>query len=700
MRLEHAYSRPFPDADVLAIDIETDGLDYRDNSIICIAVSDGTEGVVYDLRWNPRRPYEEPPLFHRDTVAHWLNHHIFDRKVVLHNAQFDLAFLREQYGCDFPACVWDTMLAEQVLVAGIEDDNGMQISSSLKAVALRRLNIDLDKTEQLSFRREGVLTDSQVAYALHDVVFLPLIVEQQRKELAQQHLGDVIRIEHAALPAFTDMSRTGVLINKDHLLPLLAKTEERRDEVRKSLEETLTPHVLWKRIAKYDELQGELDEWTARYDAAVALFERNWSIWACRGDDLDAPNMAEWEANKWLDLTIDKKDGKPKGQKRYVKYRLKEWRASPENRRPSRPHLDETPINLNSQQQVLAAFSSLGVQLPDLQNKTVQAFLVEAQPAIRDEILQPFLKYRKDEKLLTSFGPTLLEKISSDGRLRGSFRQIGTATGRPTCSSPNLLQIPADDKRLDPFWHFRRAFSASPDRWMVVCDYSQMELRILAQLSGDPVMRKAFIDGLDLHTYTASLMFGVPFDKVTDKQRKTSKTLNFGIVYGMGPAKLQYTLAAEGVYMTLAEAKEILDRWAQTYPGAAKWLQRQQTLALSQGYTATPLGRRRRFNVKPGMSYGDKGAIQRRGANHVIQGSNADLTKLAMGMIYERLNGRGTIVLQVYDEIVTEVDREVAPLALGLVVEAMETAASTVLTDVPVAVDGVITNSWSELDVV
>lgn len=998
VHLTTTLSRPFPEASVLSLDLETTGLSSRDDSIVTIAVSDGRDAVVYDVRGKEM-----------GGVGKWVESCIFDRRLIAHNAAFDLSFLRQKYGVPYPQHVFDTMLAESLITAGYDDQQ-----VNLKDTAKRWLNLELDKSLQTSFTLEGELTDEQLDYATYDVIPLIELARLQQARIKEEGLGRVWEIERRALPVFAEMVRKGVKVDLDLLRPLLAEATERRDALLEDLQTKLTPHVMWLRINKRDEVQEELDLWKERYDAEVARLEEDWVNLLGAGKAGLANNlMMRWFEHKWTDETVDKSDSKIKGQKRYVKAHVKEWRTTPVGKRPLAPKLDESPINLNSPQQVLYALEKLGVTLPDLQGKTVQAALVDIAPDVRDEIIVPLLKYKKDEKLITSFGERLIAKIDVDGRVHGSFRQIGTSTGRPSCiaegalvdaprdllryprgipiekvevgqhvysfdgegvprtkkvlavlqqgvkpvlklvwrasgnksyvgelkatpdhlvrlldgpykrldelqpgdkltflsrvigsegyarlgwgtderpdehfhlmgtaeghethhineqkldnridnllvvhwmehhrihgngyvydpkpspyspdelndilsdgikraletyghdfvtwkrwaaeaaisipdlrikkcpvtadalvemlkdrsansiateldvsiktvqrwarnwdiqvrdgrrkrevdlpvnhsvvavvdegetlptydltiedtpnfvvnevcvhncSDPNLLQMPSDDKKAPPEKRFRRVFRADDGKLMIVADYSQMELRILAQMSRDPRMREAFSEGFDLHTYTASLMFGVAFDAVTDKQRKTAKTLNFGICYGMGPNKLRATLAAEAIYYTPLEARKALDDWKRSYPDAAAWLIKQQSLALQQGWTATPLGRRRHFHLEHLKDEGERGMVKRRGANHVIQGANADVTKLAMVLIHENLNGRGNIVLNVYDEIVTEVDEEIAPLALDLVRESMVMAAQSVLVDVPVTVDAVISHSWSEAD--
>ena len=705
-RVSTSRNRPFPDAATLSLDVETTGLSPHTDDIVCIAVSDGVDGIVFDVRppaIEPGGTYD--PL----AIGNWLTNDIFDRSLILHNASFDLAFLRQKYGVDFPANVFDTMLAEQLLTAGYlkeeeddADDEGNKhtasLSCSLKATAERRLGLTFDKTLQTSFTIDGAISREQADYALSDVIPLHAIANRQQQKLTAEKLDIVWDIERRAQPVFAEMTRVGIAVDLNLLVPLLEANRAQRDALLADLQAKLSPHVLWQRIAKRDATQSKLDQWNDAYAAQTAQLDAVWTKFAGALSP-DQPGLQpprDWIEHNWHDRTIDTKDGKPKGQKRYVRAQLKDWRVT--HQRPVSPKLDESPINLNSPPQVLAACRGLGIELPNLQTKTIQAALADANPQIRDDILVPLLAYKKAEKLDSAFGDTLIARVSDDGRLRAQVRQIGSATGRPAMSKPNLLQIPADDKRLPLDKSMRRVFRAGEGKRMIVADYSQMELRIIAQASGDRNMRGAFERGLDLHTYTASLMFGAERDNVTDKQRKVGKTISFGIAYGMGPNKLRYTLAADGIFYSAFEARDALQRWRNAYPQAARWIQKQGEHALAFGYTATPLGRRRRFDPSAAADEGARGAIRRQGANHCIQGANADITKLAMTLIHESLSGRGTILLNVYDEIVTEVDEEVADAALHLVRDAMTAAARVILTDVPVAVDAVISRSWSEHD--
>jgi DNA polymerase-1 len=257
-----------------------------------------------------------------------------------------------------------------------------------------------------------------------------------------------------------------------------------------------------------------------------------------------------------------------------------------------------------------------------------------------------------------------------------------------------MLQIPSKKNNAT----FRKAFIPRDGNLFIVADYSQIELRIMAELSGDEAMLHAFKEKLDLHTYTASLMFKTPLGEVTDRQRSTAKTVNFGILYGMGPKKLRETLINDGIDMSMDEAVESVKQWKKSYLRAAGQIVNWQMSVLQLGYTATPFGRKRFFDITTEDKY-ERFGIQRAGANHVIQGTSADITKLAMLLIHSSLEGLpGVIVLQVYDEIVVEVPEYLAEWAKDMVQSCMHVAAEEVLNTVPCQVDAVISRSWSEED--
>ena len=345
-------------------------------------------------------------------------------------------------------------------------------------------------------------------------------------------------------------------------------------------------------------------------------------------------------------------------------------------------------VNLNSPKQVMEAFQMVGIDLPS----TGVAILKGAKHELADMLLE----YRGYEKLISAFGQTILDKINPvSGRLHPNFQQIGADTGRFSCSNPNLQQIPSTAE-------FRDCFIPAEGYTFVVADYSQQELRVLAALTNDPLFMKAYKEDLDLHSLTASQMFGVPFEEFDHKNkpehnklRKSAKIINFGIAYGMGPGALGSLLGVE-----MDEAKEMLDKYVKTYKGVKKWLDAAAAQAVKQGYSTTLIGRKRWYTMpeKDDPEYKKKvGNIQRQGKNTPIQGSSADMTKYALVYIMNRIfadNLDARPILAVHDEVVVEVALKDAEVVRDIVETEMIRAGEEMLPNVPVKADAGITNVW------
>jgi hypothetical protein len=261
------------------------------------------------------------------------------------------------------------------------------------------------------------------------------------------------------------------------------------------------------------------------------------------------------------------------------------------------------------------------------------------------------------------------------------------------CTRPNVQQIPATSD-------FRKCFVAAPGYRLVTSDYSQAELRILAELSGDPAFVGAFRSGQDLHTLTASQMFGVPVDQVQKPQRSAAKAINFGLAYGMGPGGLAPRLG-----VTLDEAKDLISKYFKAYPGVQRWLDKAGRDAVRTGYSITPLGRKR-FYTLPDESLKRNNedewrkqiaAIERQGKNSPIQGCNADMTKLALINLRAALNGwDARTVNTVHDEIVVEVREDQAEEVKHIVEHAMVSAGEAILKDVPIVAEAAVADYWSK----
>jgi DNA polymerase I-like protein with 3'-5' exonuclease and polymerase domains len=296
---------------------------------------------------------------------------------------------------------------------------------------------------------------------------------------------------------------------------------------------------------------------------------------------------------------------------------------------------------------------------------------------------------------MTSYGDSFLEKIHPfTNRIHADFQQIGTATGRFACKEPNLQQMPEE---------FRECVELK-DHKIVVADYSQIELRILAEYSGDPKFGAAFESGEDLHKATAATMFNIPISNVTTEQRFIAKTINFGLAYGMGTTKLMDTLnakRAEGTAkITFTRAKQLMERYKESYSGVIRWLDAAGKLAYRRGYSETMMGRRRGF-LRAGLSDDEIAYVKRQGANSPIQGTNADITKIAMVNIYQELRAYGIkaeMILQVHDEIGVLAHKNDAERVKSIVTDCMVGAAQELLVKVPVKVDVYVNDIWKKGD--
>ena len=312
-------------------------------------------------------------------------------------------------------------------------------------------------------------------------------------------------------------------------------------------------------------------------------------------------------------------------------------------------------------------------------------------------IIAEILRYRELAKLLSTYIDTLPELVSEDGRLRTTFLQTGTTTGRLASRDPNLQNIPA---RSEEGRAIRRAFVAAPGFQLVGIDYSQIELRIAAILSGDPNLIDIFRRGEDVHRGVALRVFGVDADDVTDNMRRQAKVINFGILYGMGVTALQQNLG-EGT--TRAEAQEFLNAYFHTFHRLAEYLEETKAFARQHGYTETMFGRRRHF---PGITSSApmiRASAERMAINAPIQGTQSDIIRIAMVRIHEyieqeQLTNDVRMLLQVHDELVFEVRSErvaaVVPTLTDLMTDVLKDKETH---DVPILTEAEAGKNWRDM---
>lgn len=566
---------------VIGLDTETDGLDPYTAQLLLLQIA--TLDKVYIVDCRRVLPLPLKPLLENPRILK-----------VAQNAKFDYEMLRQQAGI-IVAGMFDTMLAERIMTAGIGRD------ISLKLIAQKYLGAVLDKSVRESFHKlaaqgDAYLSAEQLHYAARDAHIMMPIWRHQVRELKKLGLTQIAELEFRCIPAVGDLELAGVRIDEARWRKIIEQVAVQRDRAAVELAEMLQPASM-----------------------QITMF-------------------------------------------------------------------GVSPINLNSSSQLIEAFARLGVHLPDTMESTLVKF---NHPAV-----QKLLEYRAHEKTLSAFGENVLSLIHpKTGRIHPDFNQHGADTGRFSCTRPNVQQIPATSD-------FRKCFIAADGYKLITCDYSQAELRILAELSGDEGFINAFKSGQDLHSLTASQMFGVPLDAVTKAQRSAAKAINFGLAYGMGPGGLAPRLG-----VSLDEAKELIAKYFKAYPGIQKWLDRAAKDAVRNGYSVTTLGRKR-FYTLPDETLKQTNeeeyrrqiaAIERQGKNSPIQGANADMTKLALIYLRDALkHWDARTVNTVHDEIVVEAREDQAEEVKNIVEREMVRAGEAILKVVPVVAEAAVADYWSK----
>jgi DNA polymerase I len=333
-------------------------------------------------------------------------------------------------------------------------------------------------------------------------------------------------------------------------------------------------------------------------------------------------------------------------------------------------------LNLNSPKQITDAFRTLGIELPDTK---VWTLLKIDHPAAK-----ALLEYRELQKKLGTYLETYPNFISpKTGRIHANFLQCRVPTGRLACTNPNIQQIPHEDE-------FRRCFVAEEGNVLVIADYSQIELRILAEVSDDPAFVEAFQKGEDLHRVTAATMYGVPMEEVTKEQRSDAKRINFGLMYGRGARSLSAQLGTDE-----ERGRQLIDEYFANYPKVQRFLQRTANRAVRDRTLRTLAGRVRKFRETSGLGSADLGALRREAMNYPIQGASADIAKLALGYVREGLEALDACLINcIHDEFVVECAQGISGEASERTREAMLRAGEEMLNKVPVDVEVVVSREW------
>lgn len=341
-------------------------------------------------------------------------------------------------------------------------------------------------------------------------------------------------------------------------------------------------------------------------------------------------------------------------------------------------------INLNSTQQLTKELNRLGIPVKNTKSEELAKF--------NHPIIKTLTEYKEAEKLLNTFVgklPTFVNKKT--GRIHADFFQLGAKSGRLSCTKPNLQQQPSNT-----FPEWRTIFKAPPGNKIITADYSQIELRILAQVSQDKEYIQAYNKKeADLHTLTASKIFKVPLEEVTKQQRSIAKTVNFGIAYGMWTSGLQKNLQSAGIEITENEAKGIIKGFYKAYPGVAKYLRDISTEGLKNLEVRNKAGRLIKFEKPEDEKAQER--IKRESKNRPIQSLCADMIKIAMGNIFLKLEPKGVkFINTVHDELVFECAEDQVEEVREIVKTEMEKAGELFLTDLPCIAEIKVSDTWEK----
>ena len=348
----------------------------------------------------------------------------------------------------------------------------------------------------------------------------------------------------------------------------------------------------------------------------------------------------------------------------------------------------EAPFNINSTKQLgELLFEKLGLP-PVKKTKTGYSTNAEVLEKLRSKhpIIPAIMDYRMLTKLKSTYADGLMKQIGADGRIHTTFQNLVTATGRLSSTEPNLQNIPV---RTDLGAEIRKMFVPKEGHVLVDADYSQIELRVLAHIADDKTMQAAFCGGVDIHTATAAQVFGVGVEEVKPLQRRHAKAVNFGIVYGISEFSL-----SEDIGVSRYEAREYIDNYLANYSGVRKYMKDVVDNARSSGYTQTMFGRKRYIPELTASNFNIRSGGERMALNTPIQGTAADLIKLAMLRVENALNENypeAKLLLQVHDELIVECPEGIAPQVAQIISREMEGIA---VLSVPLTAEAKFGKSW------
>ena len=619
-------------AEVLSLDIETTGLNPRKDSILLIQLGSEDNNFIFDVAKLPKDRVE------------YLVEVIKDKLLVGFNLKFDIQFIKEKYGILFKN-LYCNMLVEKIITAGLGNKY-----PSLEDVVNKYFDIELAKDVRESFHEsfDGVITKEQINYAAQDVHYLLPLKNLQDEHIELHSLEKVVSLEMRLLPVVSQMELNGVLLNIDEW-------------------NKLTRHA--KRFAR--RLKGIIDNTFRK--------ELHRYITSTENSALDV--LEFFKVSRERDVEIAWKEATGFEKRAYRKayaQMLSEMFDLAEIDKIFFAH-----FNPNSTNQKKKMLNWMGIVTDTIDQKVLK------RDFPTNRFVKTMIRYGEEYKKAYTYGDNMLEHIDPvSGRIHANANQLGATTGRFAYSGPNLQNQISDPK-------YRKCYIARDDKLLITADYSQIELRILGEITGEPRMIKAYLENEDIHANTAAAIYGVPLDQVTKLQRTRGKNTNFAVVYGATARGLAYNFSIEE-----KQGQEILRRMKLAYPVMTSFMSIACDEIIRRGYSVTPLGRKRFFRIsdytRSLRGTKERMSIQRQGFNHIIQGCAADIMKIAIvNLYYENPFGDSLeLLVTVHDEIVIEVDKTIVNDALKFIDNMMVLAGETFLSKIPVEVDKNVKPYW------
>lgn len=560
---------------VVALDLETTGLDPFRAQIRLLSLCDGNKALVIDC--------------FKIGGAHKLKSELEKLRAVGHNSVFDMQFL---YQANVNLLMDCTMIGHHVLT-------GQQ--RKLKELSEHYLDLTLNKEQQVSDWSQANLSAEQLEYAAVDVVRTLEVWGKVYQELQETDSIKAYEAARDAQPVIVQMQLSGIVFDSDKQKTVITKLKTKKEELKLALDEVLE--------GKNHSSTKQLSEWL------VAQLGGK-----------DSAKTKKWESTS-------------NGQLKTGGEELKR-----------------------------------------------HAYLLP--PKARDLVENSLIPLKDIDKQLSSFGEGLASKVRASGRIHPTFNLTGTITGRMSCANPNLQQIPRCKS-------FRELFYSPDGKKLIIADYSQIELRVAAEIAAEHKMLQAFKEGLDVHRSTAALLLEKSYHEIPEKgeERSSAKAINFGMLYGMGAKGLQsYAENVFNVKMNEKQAKSYIEGWFKAYPGFSAWHEKIKRETKRLLMVSTPLGRKRKWRNMAEFKLTEA-------LNTPVQGGAAEVMLKALSGLFDSLKEvDAKVVAVIHDEIIVECDAEKAQGTLEIVVKDMTNAMLTVFPNASIngLVDAKIARNWSE----